>query len=99
MKLSFFTVSLVSLVVLGITSAYAEEYVITIPTGAANENSPYFWSEKSTGVTTGEIIIFSGDSVKKMIYLIVDFLLQANHTQDNLMTLVIITIIAVFILG
>ena len=63
MKLSFFTVSLVSLVVLGITSAYAEEYVITIPTGAANENSPYFWSEKSTGVTTGEIIIFSGDSV------------------------------------
>jgi len=64
MKLSFFTVSLLSLVVLGITSsAYAEEYVITIPTGAANENSPYFWSEKSTGVTTGEIIIFSGDSV------------------------------------
>jgi len=64
MKLSFFTVSLLSLVVLGITSsAYAEEYVITIPTGAANENSPYFWSEKSTGVTTGEIIVFSGDSV------------------------------------
>jgi|GEM_PF-562556 len=64
MKISFFTVSLLSLVVLGITSsAYAEEYVITIPTGAANENSPYFWSEKSTGVTTGEIIIFSGDSV------------------------------------
>ena len=64
MNISFFTVSLFSLVVLGITSsAYAEEYVITIPTGAANENSPYFWSEKSTGVTTGEIIVFSGDSV------------------------------------
>lgn len=64
MNISFFMLSLLSLVILGITSsAYAEEYVITIPTGAASENSPYFWSEKSTGVTTGEIIIFHGDSV------------------------------------
>lgn len=64
MKISFFMLFLLSLIVLGISSsAYAEEYVITIPTGAANENSPYFWSEKSTGVTTGEIIIFHGDSV------------------------------------
>jgi len=56
--------SLFSLIVLGITSsAYAEEYVITIPTGASDENAPFFWSEKSTGVTTGEIIIFHGDSV------------------------------------
>jgi len=64
MKISFFMLSLFSLIVLGITSsAYAEEYVITIPTGASDENAPYFWSEKSTGVTTGEIIIFHGDSV------------------------------------
>jgi len=57
--LFFFSISLLGLS----TFAYAEEYVITIPTGAADENSPYFWSEKSTGVTTGEITIFPGDSV------------------------------------
>ncbi len=64
MKISFFLVSLLSLVILGIaSSAYAEEYVINIPNGASDENAPYFWSEKSTGVTSGEIIIFNGDSV------------------------------------
>ncbi len=62
-KISFFISSLFFLTLLGTTFAYAEEYTITIPTGAANENAPYFWSEKSTGVTTGEITIFPGDSV------------------------------------
>jgi predicted secreted protein with PEFG-CTERM motif len=64
MKLSFFMLCLFSLIVLGITSsAYAEEYAITIPTGASDENAPYFWSEKSTGVTTGEKTIFPGDYI------------------------------------
>lgn len=64
MKISLFTLLLFSLSILGISvSAYAEEYYITIPTGASDENAPYFWSEKTTGVTTGEITIFPGDSV------------------------------------
>jgi len=63
MKISFFVLSLFFLTLLGTTSAYAEEYIITIPTGASDENAPFFWSEKSTGVTTGEITIFPGDSI------------------------------------
>lgn len=39
------------------------EYEIKIPTGAADPNAPFFWSEKSTGVTTGEITVYPGDSV------------------------------------
>lgn len=62
-RISFFISSLFFLTLIGITSAHAEEYIITIPTGASDENAPYFWSEKSTGVTTGEITIFPGDSV------------------------------------
>lgn len=64
MNISFFVLFLFSLTVLEIaSSAYAEEYTITIPTGASDENAPYFWSEKSTGVTTGEKTIFPGDSI------------------------------------
>lgn len=64
MKLSFFVLSLFSLLILGVTSsAYAEDYTITIPTGASDEGAPFFWSEKSTGVTTGEITVFPGDSI------------------------------------
>ena len=59
-RISFFISSLFFLTLLGTTSAYAEEYTITIPTGASDENAPYFWSEKSTWVTTGEITIFPG---------------------------------------
>lgn len=39
------------------------EYEITIPSGASDPNAPFFWSEKTTGVTTGEITIYPGDSV------------------------------------
>ncbi|MFB5625518.1 MAG: PEFG-CTERM sorting domain-containing protein [Nitrosopumilus sp.] len=39
------------------------EYEITIPSGASHSGAPYFWSEKDTGVTTGEITIYPGDSV------------------------------------
>jgi len=45
------------------TLAFAETYDIKIPSGAADPNAPYFWSQKSTGVTTGEITIYLGDSV------------------------------------
>ncbi|MFB5623886.1 MAG: PEFG-CTERM sorting domain-containing protein [Nitrosopumilus sp.] len=39
------------------------EYEIKIPSGASDPNAPFFWSEKSTGVTTGEITVYPGDSV------------------------------------
>jgi hypothetical protein len=45
------------------TLAFAETYNIIIPSGAADPQAPYFWSEKITGITTGEIIVYSGDSV------------------------------------
>jgi len=63
MKISLLALFLFSLSILGISTAFAEEYHITIPTGASDENAPYFWSEKSTGATTGEITIFPGDSI------------------------------------
>ena len=64
MKISLFIIFVFSVAFLGVnSSAFAEEYVISIPTGASDENAPYFWSEKSTGVTTGEITVFPGDSI------------------------------------
>ena len=46
------------------TFAFAEStYTILIPSGASDPNAPYYWSEKSTGVTTGEITIYPGDTV------------------------------------
>lgn len=41
----------------------ASTYEIKIPSGASDPGSPFFWSEKSTGVTTGVITIYPGDSV------------------------------------
>lgn len=58
------TLSLFGVFLTGFGSlAFAETYDIKIPSGAADPNAPYFWSEKSTGVTTGEITIYPGDSV------------------------------------
>ena len=39
------------------------EYEIKIPSGASDPGAPFFWSEKNTGVTTGEITVYPGDSV------------------------------------
>ena len=41
----------------------ATTYQIKIPSGASDPNAPFFWSEKSTGVTTGEITVYPGDTV------------------------------------
>ena len=43
--------------------AFAETYEIKIPTGASDIGAPFFWSETSTGVTTGIITVVPGDSV------------------------------------
>ena len=64
MNATLFVLSLFAALVLGSVSfAFAETYEIKIPTGASDPTSPYFWSEKSTGVTTGEITVFPGDSI------------------------------------
>lgn len=39
------------------------EHEINIPSGASDPGAPFFWSEKNTGVTTGEITVYPGDSI------------------------------------
>jgi len=39
------------------------EHEIKIPSGASDPGAPFFWSEKNTGVTTGEITVYPGDSI------------------------------------
>ena len=64
MRAIFFLLPLLIVMLVGSTGvAFAENYEIKIPSGASSSISPYFWSETSTGVTTGEITIFPGDSV------------------------------------
>ena len=64
MRVLFFLLPLLLVMLVGSTgTAFAENYDIKIPSGASSSNAPYFWSEESTGVTTGEITIFPGDSV------------------------------------
>ena len=46
------------------TFAFAEtNYFIKMPSGSSDPNAPYFWSEKSTGNTTGEITVFPNDLI------------------------------------
>jgi len=53
-----FVFVLPALTILLVSTGYAfaeSTFEILIPSGAADPGAPYFWSEKSTGVTTGEI--------------------------------------------
>ncbi|MDH3311743.1 MAG: copper-binding protein [Nitrosopumilus sp.] len=63
--LVLFVVSILVVFILSSSSlAFAETtYEIKIPSGASDPGAPFFWSEKSTGVTTGVITIYPGDSV------------------------------------
>jgi len=64
MRYSVFVLPLIiALVVSSGGLAFAETYDIKIPTGASDPGAPFFWSETSTGVTTGIITISPGDSV------------------------------------
>lgn len=64
MRVSLFVLSLLVLFVASSSSlAFAEDYEIKIPSGASDPNARFFWSEQSTGVTTGEITVFPGDTV------------------------------------
>ncbi len=65
MRFTLSILPLLSVLILGsVGSSFAETiYEIKIPTGAADPNASFFWSEVSTGVTTGEITVFPGDSI------------------------------------
>lgn len=65
MKLAFFALPILSVFILSSsTLAFAETtYEIKIPSGASDPGAPFFWSEKTTGETTGIITIYLGDSV------------------------------------
>jgi len=64
MTIGLFILPLFVVIILGSTAlAFAETYEINIPEGASNSGAPFFWSEKSTGVTTGVITVYPGDSV------------------------------------
>ena len=65
MKSVLFVLPILIVFILGSSSfAFAEStHTIVIPSGASDPSAPYYWSEKSTGVTTGEITIYPGDTV------------------------------------
>lgn len=63
MRYSIFVLPLILAMVSSGGLAFAETYDIKIPTGASDPGAPFFWSETSTGVTTGIITISPGDSV------------------------------------
>ena len=63
MKYAFSILFLITISVTGSGFAFAESYEIKIPSGASDENYPYYWSQKDTGETTGVITIFPGDTV------------------------------------
>ena len=66
-KKNILVFSLFSFFVLGMgfTSFVSAEknYVILMPSGSSDPDAPFFWSEKSTGVTTGDLAIHPNDYV------------------------------------
>ncbi|QDI88042.1 PEFG-CTERM sorting domain-containing protein [Candidatus Nitrosopumilus sp. SW] len=63
MKVALAVLPLIAMLIVGSGFAFAASYDIKIPSGASDENYPYFWSQKDTGVTTGEITVFPGDTI------------------------------------
>ena len=46
-------------------NVFAEStHVIKIPTGASDQHAPFFWSEQTTGITTGEVTVYPNDYVR-----------------------------------
>lgn len=59
----FFVITSLLIIPLTVEIFAQTEYEIKIPSGASDPNAPFFWSEKSSGTTTGEITVYPGDSV------------------------------------
>jgi len=63
-RLSFYILPiLITLIASPVGLAFAESFEIIMPSGSSDPGAPFFWKEKSTGVTTGEITVFPNDSV------------------------------------
>jgi len=45
------------------SAAFATSYDINMPTGSASPDAPYFWQNEKSGLATGDIDIFVGDTV------------------------------------
>ena len=62
---SLFALSLLFVFTVGLgTFAFAETtYFIKMPSGSSDPDAPFFWSERTTGNTTGDITVFPNDSV------------------------------------
>ena len=54
----------VAVIAIPIGTAYAETYVINIPTGAASPQAPYFWQVEKTGNTDGILTVVQNDIVR-----------------------------------
>ncbi len=63
MKFALAVLPVLAILMVGSGLAFAENYEIKIPSGASDENFPYFWSQKDTGETSGIITVFQGDTV------------------------------------
>ncbi len=62
--MKFLYVIIFSVLLIGISPIFAETvHMIKIPSGAADPDSPYFWSVQRTGNTDGIITIFPNDTV------------------------------------
>lgn len=62
MKL-LFVLTLMIMMSSSVGLVFADDTEIKIPSGASDPGAPYFWSEKSTGITTGEVTVYPGDSI------------------------------------
>lgn len=45
------------------SAAFATSYDINMPTGSASPDAPFFWQNEKSGLATGDIDIFVGDTV------------------------------------
>lgn len=64
MRYILFVLPLLVILVTCTSVVFAEKtHTIIMPSGASDPDAPFFWSEKTTGVTTGEITIYPNDSI------------------------------------
>lgn len=65
MRISLFVIPVLLLFIISSGGfVFAESTVnVLIPSGASDPRAPYFWSEKSTGITTGVVTVYPGDTI------------------------------------
>lgn len=63
MNILFFMIALLLISVSFSNFVFASSYDINMPTGSASPDAPYFWQNEKSGLATGDIDIFIGDTV------------------------------------